>query len=73
MLKEKEIASKEQNPGASQTKWTADPTHSEITFKVRHMMITHVTGILSDCTIEAFSAEQFENGKVLFTGKSHLM
>lgn len=26
------------------TKWTLDPTHSELTFKVRHMMITNVKG-----------------------------
>jgi len=26
------------------TKWSIDPTHSEITFKVKHLMITTVTG-----------------------------
>lgn len=26
------------------TKWTLDPTHSELGFKVRHMMITNVKG-----------------------------
>jgi polyisoprenoid-binding protein YceI len=26
------------------TKWTLDPTHSELAFKVRHMMITNVKG-----------------------------
>ena len=26
------------------TKWTIDPSHSEIAFKVRHMMIAHVKG-----------------------------
>lgn len=26
------------------TKWTLDPTHSELSFKVRHMMITNVKG-----------------------------
>lgn len=29
---------------ANQTKWVLDPTHSEIDFKVRHMMITNVKG-----------------------------
>lgn len=29
---------------ATKTKWTLDPTHSEIVFKVRHMMITNVKG-----------------------------
>ena len=26
------------------TKWNLDPTHSEIGFKVKHMMITNVSG-----------------------------
>ena len=26
------------------TKWTIDPTHSEVTFKVKHLMISTVTG-----------------------------
>ena len=26
------------------TKWGADPVHTEITFKVKHLMITTVTG-----------------------------
>jgi polyisoprenoid-binding protein YceI len=29
---------------ATKTKWALDPTHSEIVFKVRHMMITNVKG-----------------------------
>lgn len=29
---------------ANQTKWVLDPAHSEIDFKVRHMMITNVKG-----------------------------
>lgn len=28
----------------TKTKWTLDPTHSELLFKVRHMMITNVKG-----------------------------
>lgn len=28
----------------SKTKWNLDPTHSEIGFKVKHMMITNVSG-----------------------------
>lgn len=26
------------------TKWTIDPTHSEVTFKIKHLMISTVTG-----------------------------
>lgn len=28
----------------SQTKWSLDPTHSEVSFKVKHLMISTVTG-----------------------------
>lgn len=28
----------------NQTKWVIDPTHSEITFKVKHLMITNIKG-----------------------------
>tara|TARA_R110000782_G_scaffold104737_4_gene192529 strand:- start:929 stop:1453 length:525 start_codon:yes stop_codon:yes gene_type:complete len=30
------------------TKWNLDPTHSEISFKVKHMMISTVTGSFQD-------------------------
>lgn len=32
--------------------WALDPTHSELTFKVRHMMISNVKGEFKDFTIE---------------------
>ena len=37
------------------TTWTLDPSHSEITFKVRHMMISNVKGNFNDfnATLEA--------------------
>jgi polyisoprenoid-binding protein YceI len=28
----------------NQTNWVLDPTHSEITFKVKHLMITNIKG-----------------------------
>ena len=34
------------------TKWNLDPTHSEITFKVRHMMISNVKGAFTDFTAD---------------------
>ena len=40
-------------------KWTLDPTHSELQFKVKHLMISTVTG-----SLKSFSAE-------LFRGKYH--
>lgn len=33
-------------------KWALDPTHSELTFKVKHMMISNVKGEFKDFSIE---------------------
>ncbi|MFV8370340.1 YceI family protein [Flavobacterium sp. LB2R40] len=53
----------------SSTKWVIDPTHSEIGFKVKHMMFTNVSGKFSkfDATIESEDIN-FENAKIEFTG-----
>ena len=40
-----------------QTKWAIDPAHSEIGFKVRHLMIAHVRGIF-----KTFDASIFTTG-----------
>ncbi len=32
----------------SKTKWAIDPTHSEISFKVKHLMITNVKGTFNE-------------------------
>ena len=48
-----------------ETKWTVDNMHSEIGFKVKHMMITNVSGNFSDISADAttqgddFSTAQF--------------
>ena len=34
-------------------KWTLDPQHSELMFKVKHLMITNVTGYFKKFSIEA--------------------
>ena len=39
------------------TKWALDPTHSELQFKVKHLMITTVTG-----SLKSFSADLTSNG-----------
>ncbi|HSI90038.1 MAG TPA: YceI family protein [Adhaeribacter sp.] len=50
------------------TKWAVDPTHSEIQFKVKHLMITTVTGYFANFNIEAEADEQFTSAeKVTFT------
>ena len=48
-------------------KWALDPTHSEVTFKVRHMMISNVTGSFSkfDASAET-EGEDFTTAKVSF-------
>ena len=53
----------------STTKWVIDPTHSEIGFKVKHMMFTNVSGKFEkfDATIEA-EGDDFENAKIEFSG-----
>ena len=50
---------------ATQTKWVSDPTHSEIIFKVKHLMITNVKGEFRDfdATILA-DGNDFSNAKV---------
>jgi polyisoprenoid-binding protein YceI len=40
------------------TKWLIDPTHSEIGFKVKHLMITTVTGYFSKFSLEVETEEE---------------
>ena len=50
--------------------WNLDPTHSEIQFKVKHLMITNVTGSFTDYSVKAESDDDaFANPKVSFTAK----
>ncbi|OWK72558.1 YceI family protein [Pedobacter sp. AJM] len=51
------------------TKWTLDPTHSELQFKVKHLMITTITGNLKSFKAELDTEnDEFENGKISFEG-----
>lgn len=51
-------------------KWAADPTHSEISFKVKHMMMTNVTGTFGQFTVDAETAgEDFSSAKVSFAAQ----
>ncbi len=49
-------------------KWTLDPTHSELQFKVKHLMISNVTGqfnsIAGEITTES---EDFNQAQIVFT------
>ena len=50
------------------TKWNLDTTHSEITFKVRHMMISNVKGAFNSFTAEVEAEDDtFKNAKVSAT------
>jgi polyisoprenoid-binding protein YceI len=47
------------------TKWVMDPSHSEILFRVRHLMITNVKGEFRNKTIEVVTiGDDFTNAKV---------
>lgn len=51
--------------------WKLDPVHSEISFQVKHMMITNVRGILKDYTVKVVTEdEDFTNAKIRFTGQT---
>ena len=53
----------------STTKWAIDPTHSEIGFKVKHMMFTNVSGKFQKFTADIISeGDDFENAAINFSG-----
>jgi polyisoprenoid-binding protein YceI len=43
------------------TKWALDPTHSELTFKVKHMMITNVKGSFNNFSVEVERDDIFKS------------
>lgn len=52
------------------TKWSIDQSHSEIAFKVKHMMISTLTGHFEDFTASLeSSAENFKDAKFEFEAK----
>ena len=54
------------------TKWVLDPTHSEIGFKVKHLMISSVSGNFAEfkATVET-QGEDFTTAKVSFSADIH--
>ena len=46
------------------TKWILDPTHSEINFRVRHLMVSYVSG-----GFKQFNAEVETEGSDISTAK----
>jgi len=51
------------------TKWVLDPTHSEVNFKARHLVISTVSGKFRkfDGTVETANENDFTSAKVDFT------
>lgn len=50
------------------TTWTIDPMHSEVQFKVKHLMVSTVTGLFSqyEGTLE-MAGDDFEDAKISFS------
>jgi polyisoprenoid-binding protein YceI len=49
-------------------KWALDPTHSEVTFKIKHLMISNVSGQFTKFVVNAETEdEDFTAAKVSFT------
>lgn len=48
------------------SKWAIDPTHSEIQFKVKHLVITTVTGRFNEFSGSVEAGDDFENFDVTF-------
>jgi polyisoprenoid-binding protein YceI len=52
----------------TKTKWNLDASHSEIGFKVKHMMITNVSGSFSKFNVEATTeGNDFTKANIQFT------
>ncbi len=51
------------------TKWIVDPTHSEVQFKIKHLVISTVTGSFNKFEGHAITPEdkEFENADINFT------
>ena len=51
------------------TKWVVDPAHSEVQFKVKHLMITTVTGYFRKFNVEVETEDEdfTKASKILFT------
>jgi len=52
-------------------KWTMDPTHSEVQFKVRHLMISNVTGNFPKFDVQVETEDlDFMTAKAKFTAET---
>src|SRR5580765_2353709 len=47
------------------TKWILDPTHSELGFKIKHLMISNVSGFFNSFQVEGETKEEdFSTAKI---------
>ena len=55
----------------STTKWIIDPTHSEVSFKVKHLVISTVTGYFRSFkgSAESTDEENFDDAKIEFSAE----
>lgn len=52
----------------AKTRWNLDPSHSEVTFKVKHLMLTSVSGVVKKYDVECETeGDDFMTAKVSFT------
>lgn len=55
----------------SKVTWNLDPAHSELGFKVKHMMVANVSGHFSDFSVSATSEDEgFSNPEINFSAKT---
>ena len=55
----------------SKIKWNLDPSHSEVTFKVKHMMITNVSGNFTDFSVTTETdGDDFTKSEINFSAKT---
>lgn len=47
-------------------KWILDPAHSELQFKVKHMMVTNVTGSFTGFNVDVTTGTGLEDAQVTF-------
>lgn len=55
----------------TKTVWTIDPAHTEVLFKVRHLVITTITGTFSDFKGTIIAGENFQDAIIRFEAKIH--
>ena len=55
---------------AAATTWLIDPTHSEVQFKVKHLMVSTVTGLFSQYEGKLnMNGDDFEDAKITFSAE----